>query len=132
MVMMIRLFGVLAPMESSPFSLCMLLLVTMGLSFSSNGKFSVQSLYAVISQHGVKPVFVHVVWKLKIPPRVQIFLWLLFNNKLLTRYNLAKRREVPDNTCLFCSEAESILFTTCSLIAVWQNLFRPSLLKISI
>ena len=67
-------------------------------SFSSNGKFSVQSLYAVISHHGVKPVFVHAVWKLKIPPRVQIFLWLLSKNKLLTRDNLAKRKEVFDNT----------------------------------
>ena len=36
--------------------------------FSSTGKFSVQSLYEVINNHGVKPVFVHVVWKLGIPP----------------------------------------------------------------
>lgn len=37
-------------------------------SFSSNGKYSDQSLYAVINHRGVKPVFVHAVWKLKIPP----------------------------------------------------------------
>ena len=43
-------------------------------SFNSNGKFSVQSLYAVISHRVVTPVYEHVVWKLKIPPRVQIFL----------------------------------------------------------
>jgi len=42
-------------------------------SFSSTGKFLVQSLYAIINHHGMKPVFVHAVWKLKIPPRVQIF-----------------------------------------------------------
>jgi len=43
-------------------------------SFSSNGKYSVQSLYVVINHRGVTPVYVHVVWNLKIPPtRVQIF-----------------------------------------------------------
>lgn len=43
-------------------------------SFSSNGNYSVQSLYAVINHRGVIPVFVSAVWNLKIPPRVQIFL----------------------------------------------------------
>ena len=57
-------------------------------SFSSNGKFFVQSLYAVINHHGVTPVYVRAVWKLTAPPRVQIFLWLLSKNKLLTRDNL--------------------------------------------
>jgi len=32
--------------------------------------------------------------KICIPPRVQIFLWLLSNNKLLARDNLAKRRQL--------------------------------------
>lgn len=36
----------------------------------SNGKFSAQSLHVVINYHGVKPVFVHAVWKLKIHPRL--------------------------------------------------------------
>ena len=46
-------------------------------SFCFNDKFSVQSLYAVTNHRGVKQVYVQAVWKLKIPPRVQIFLWLL-------------------------------------------------------
>jgi hypothetical protein len=78
-------------------------------SFNSNGKFSVQSLYAVINHRGVVPIFVPAVWKLNIPPRIQIFLWLLSKNKALTRDNLAKRREVTDKTCLFCNEAESVM-----------------------
>jgi len=63
-------------------------------SFSSNGKFAVRSLYAVINNRGIKPVFVQTVWKLKIPPRIQIFLWLLSKNKVLTRINLAKRKHL--------------------------------------
>ena len=83
-------------------------------SFSSNGHYSVQSLYAIINHRGVTPVFIHAVWKLNIPPRVQFFLWLLANNKLLTRDNLAKRKEVSDPTCMFCNDRESIFI--CSSI----------------
>lgn len=84
-------------------------------SFSSNGKYSVQSLYAVINHRGVVPLYVPAVWNLKIPPRVQIFLWLLSKNKVLTRDNLAKRRAVSDKTCLFCNDPESVchLFFDC-------------------
>jgi hypothetical protein len=87
-------------------------------SFSSNGKYSVQSLYAVINHRGVVPVYVPAVWKLKIPLRVQIFLWLLYKNKILTRDSLAKRREVSDKTCLFCNEPESVchLFFECCVV----------------
>jgi hypothetical protein len=35
-------------------------------SFNSNGKYSVQPLYAVINHRGVIPTFVPAIWKLKI------------------------------------------------------------------
>ena len=35
--------------------------------FNSNGKYSVQSLYAVLSFRGVSPVHIPAVWKLNIP-----------------------------------------------------------------
>jgi len=84
-------------------------------SFSSNGHFSVQFLYAVINHWGVKLVYVQSVWNLKIPPRIQIFLWLLSKNKILTRTNLAKRKKLDDLSCLFCSETELVhhLFFDC-------------------
>jgi hypothetical protein len=94
-------------------------------SFSSNGKFFVQSLYAVINHRGVVPVYVSAVWKLKIPPRVQIFLWLITKNKALTRDNLAKRREVTDKTCLFCNEPESVkhlFFECCVAKRIWARI----------
>jgi hypothetical protein len=73
------------------------------------------NLYAVINHRGIIPTYVHAVWKLHIPPWVQIFQWLLSKNRLLTRDNLAKRREVLDQTCSFCSEKETIkhLFFQC-------------------
>ena len=61
------------------------------------------------------------VWKLKIPPRVQFFLWLLSSNRVLTRDNVAKRKEVADPSCLFCAENESVthLFFHCVAKNVW-------------
>jgi hypothetical protein len=86
-------------------------------NFTSTGKYAVQSLYAVINHKGVTPVFVNTVWKLKIPPRVQIFLYLVSNNRLLNGDNLAKRRDASDPTCIFCTEKESIthLFFDCCI-----------------
>ena len=92
-------------------------------TYSSSGKYSVQSLYAIVNHRGVVPIFVHVVWKLNIPSRVQFFLLLLSNNKVLTRDNLAKRRELNDPTCLFCNDKESFthLFFQCYVASnVWK------------
>jgi hypothetical protein len=56
----------------------------------------VQSLYAVINFKvggGGQQVYTTVMWKIVVPPRVYIFLWLLANNKTLTRDTLAKRKK---------------------------------------
>jgi hypothetical protein len=42
------------------------------------------------------------------PPRVQVYLWLVSHNKLLTRDNLEKRQTVLDKTCLLCNENETV------------------------
>jgi hypothetical protein len=59
--------------------------------FEPNGVFSVKSMYVVINFRGIVSVQVHSVWKLKIPPKIQFFLWLVVHNKILTRDNLVKR-----------------------------------------
>lgn len=92
-------------------------------SFNSKGIYSVQSLYAVVNFCGIKPIYPSAVWGLCIPPRVQVFLWLLSKNKLLTRDNLAKRRKVSDKSCLFCSDPESInhiFFECCVVNSIWS------------
>ena len=85
--------------------------------FTSKGTYSSQSLYKVINFRGVKLVHVSAVWGIKVPPRVHMFLWLLINNRTLTRDNLTKRRKVEDATCLFCVENESChhLFFDCAV-----------------
>lgn len=61
-------------------------------SYTSQGSYAVQALYAVINYRGVFPVYTHAMWKLMIPPRVQFFLWLLSHNRTLTRGNLQKKK----------------------------------------
>jgi hypothetical protein len=63
------------------------------------------------------------VWKIQVPPRLHIFLWLLANDKVLTRDNLTKRRQVEDKLCLFYTKAESVdhvLFECCVAKVVWE------------
>jgi hypothetical protein len=69
---------------------------------------------------GVCQVLTPAVWKLKVPSRIHIFLWLLANNKTLTRDNLAKRKNLKDLTCVFCNELETVhhLFFDCCVANV--------------
>jgi hypothetical protein len=56
--------------------------------------------------------------------RLHILLWLLANNKVLTRYNLSKRKNVEDKSCLFCTENESVthLFYECCVAKnMWKE-----------
>jgi hypothetical protein len=62
-------------------------------------------------------------WKINVPSRIHIFLWLLANNKTLTMDNLAKRRHVDDTSCLFCNEKESmshLFFKYCVAKLFWS------------
>jgi hypothetical protein len=76
--------------------------------YNTTGKYSVQSLYVIVNDTGVIQVFTPVMWKIHVPPRLHIFLWLLANNKILTRDNLAKRKQIDDKACLLCNEFESV------------------------
>jgi hypothetical protein len=76
--------------------------------YESNGVYSPKSLYVVINFRGVQPVYLLVVWDLKIPPRVQIFLWLLSHNKIMTRDNLRYRGIHKPLGCELCSDSESV------------------------
>jgi hypothetical protein len=48
-------------------------------------------MYAVISFRGVSPVHIPAIWNIVVPPKIQLFLWLLSHYKLATVDNLNKR-----------------------------------------
>jgi hypothetical protein len=90
------------------------------------GKHSIRSLYAIVNNRGIKQIYTPVMWKLSVPPRVHIFLWLFPSNKTLTRDNLAKRKNLDDKTCLFCNELESVnhLFFECYIAqSFWKCIY---------
>jgi hypothetical protein len=50
--------------------------------FESSGVYSSQSMYALVNFRGVKQIFLPVVWKLKISPRIQVFYGFSLKTKL--------------------------------------------------
>jgi hypothetical protein len=69
-------------------------------------------------------MYISLVWKLKIPTRVQFSLWLVSKDKILTRDNLGKRRVMDDPSCLFCNKPETVnhLFFECVIARrIWNS-----------
>src|SRR4051812_48688278 len=57
----------------------------------NKGQYSTSSLYHVINFRGIQQIYPLVVWKIRIPPKIHVFLCLQSNNKIMTRDNLQKR-----------------------------------------
>ncbi|KAJ4760589.1 RNA-directed DNA polymerase (reverse transcriptase)-related family protein [Rhynchospora pubera] len=74
------------------------------------------SLYNFLKTFPKIPSDFRLVWKLKVPPRVTTFSWLLLHDKLPTIPNLQEKGMILVNRCCLCkSQAETILhlFKTC-------------------
>jgi hypothetical protein len=99
-----------------------------------HGHFTVRSMYKVLAANNVMPQN-HIIWKLKIPLKIKIFMWYLFKGIALTKDNLARRRWKGSLKCCFCNIDETIqhLFFDCQLARlIWRvihisfNLPRPT------
>jgi hypothetical protein len=63
------------------------------------------------------------IWKLKMPLKIKIFIWYLQKGVVLTKDNLARRRWKGSLKCCFCNLDETIqhLFFDCQLATVmWR------------
>lgn len=81
-----------------------------------DGKFSVRCLYLKLVMN--EPNFPHkFMWKVKIPPKIKVFLWLMSNNSVLTKDILLRRGWIGSEACPFCGKDEYVdhLFFTCSI-----------------
>ena len=90
-----------------------------------DGTFSTRSMYYILINN---PNFNSncVLWKLKLPLKIKIFLWYLGRGVTLTKDNLAKRRWQGSPKCSFCNQNESIqhLFFDCYLAkTVWRIIY---------
>lgn len=62
-------------------------------------------------------------WKVKIPQKIKIFLWLIARSKILSKGNLIKRMWKGGGECCFCGLFESTdhLFFNCSVARyIWR------------
>jgi hypothetical protein len=91
--------------------------------YEKSGVYSSHSFYAIINFRGVTPMYIPAVWVIRVPPKIQLFLWLLAHNKLATVDNLNRKGMHKPEECVFCSEKESIghLFFECAVATtVWD------------
>jgi hypothetical protein len=67
----------------------------------------------------------NIIWKLKLPLKIKIFLWYLYKGVILTKDNLARRHWQRDSKCSFCSSKETIqhhLFDCHFAKFVWRTI----------
>jgi len=92
--------------------------------WEKSGVFSVKSTY----NHLCKNDYGHnnnKIWKAKLPIKIKIFLWLVCQNAILTKYNLCKRKWKGNKSCAFCTEDENVqhIFFGCLMAKyVWSIL----------
>nr|KYP72974.1 hypothetical protein KK1_005580 [Cajanus cajan] len=94
------------------------------------GVFTVRSAYnALLTQAlGTQQIrFTCVVWKIKIPPKVKIFIWRLFVNALPTKEQLLNKNvalQAYQQRCPFCNDAletiHHVIFSCCYVDRVWK------------
>jgi hypothetical protein len=91
-------------------------------NWEKSGSFSVKSTYKhLFSDESNEPN--KRIWRAKIPLKIKLFMWLVFQNAILTKDNLLRRGWSGDEKCMFCSCDESIthLFFECSMAKyVWS------------
>ena len=94
-------------------------------NLTKSGLYSVRSLYLHLIN--TQPPFQHkMIWKLKIPLKIKIFLWFLERGILLTKDNLAKKNWTGSQKCCGCNSNETIqhLFLDCPYARlVWRIIF---------
>ena len=91
-------------------------------NLTKSGSFTVRSFYLnSLSEH---PPFRHkMIWKLKIPLKIKIFLWYLQRGVVLTKDNLAKKNWKGSKKCCGCNldETNRHLFLECHYARmVWR------------
>lgn len=75
-------------------------------TLTKNGGYSVKSYYRLLTEKRVKYPR-NFLWKVKVPPRMKVFMWLIRNN-ILMKNSLARRGWIGDKKCPYCGKDESI------------------------
>ena len=86
--------------------------------WDGQGRFTVHSFYKWLEFGGIRNRDYDTVWKVKIPFKIKIFLWLVIKKRVLTRVHFSTRGWQGDISCVFCGEPETVdyLFVQCPFI----------------
>ncbi|KAJ4755660.1 RNA-directed DNA polymerase (reverse transcriptase)-related family protein [Rhynchospora pubera] len=71
--------------------------------WETSGRFTVKSAYTMLVSAGKVGFQGNLIWKIKLPPSIQIFVFLLFQDKLLTQEALLKRNIWVQPGCSLCN-----------------------------
>ncbi|XP_078150358.1 uncharacterized protein LOC144545680 [Carex rostrata] len=78
--------------------------------WEATGEFTVRSAYFASKNTLTTHYDTRRIWKLKVPPRMRVFAWLMVLNKILTVDNLMRRGWSMVNRCVLCkNSSESVL-----------------------
>ncbi|KAL5818299.1 hypothetical protein ACOSQ4_022141 [Xanthoceras sorbifolium] len=96
---------------------------------SSNGTFSVKSAYDICIDSGSSVEWKwRFIWKMKIPPKLQSFIWMIVHGKLLTNKQRGVRGLTNDTMCQRCEEREESLdhlFRKCRFSRlIWEDCWK--------
>ena len=94
-------------------------------TLDKKGVYTVKSFYRHLIENGVKYPHLYM-WKIKMPPRIKVFMWLALRKSTLTKDNLIRRGWKGDDKCPFCGQKENInhLFLTCSVARLLWNILK--------
>ena len=69
-------------------------------TLTKKGIYTLKSFYRHLVGNGINYPHLYM-WKIKIPPRVKVFMWLALRNSILTKDNLLRRGWKGDDKCPF-------------------------------
>ena len=75
-------------------------------ALEKSGKYSTRSLYKALTFGGVKNKFLMGIWKTKIPLKIQIFLWMVYHDRIQAAVQLKKRNWDGAVECNLCGERD--------------------------
>jgi zinc-binding in reverse transcriptase len=85
--------------------------------------FSTSSCYNWLDFRGIQVCRFSSTWKSIIPLKIKVFLWLVRQNKILTKDNLIKKSWQGNSLCVFCNCQESTYHLFISLIFITFNCY---------
>ncbi|KAJ3683781.1 hypothetical protein LUZ60_014008 [Juncus effusus] len=67
-------------------------------------KFPISKVYKLMSNRGVKEVDIARVWKVRLPAKLKVFMWMVLQNKILTGENWSRRGGDGPYNCVCCNQ----------------------------